>query len=150
MCPLGNLLSNTTGGVWIWGDVLQVEYISCVITNHDQHQWVIPSLFSICLCTLVGETLPKITTRVLFFNIVLFRDAFFIGRYLRWQAVSRWITHKRILFARSAVQITHGVTLLAWGSTRVNNVHTYNWVKRAESGITISDINKGWNYSSMP
>ena len=40
-------LSTTTGNVWIipsfriWGYVLHVEHTSCVITNCDQHQWVI-------------------------------------------------------------------------------------------------------------
>ena len=48
------LSSTATGDVWIipsfgiWGYVLHVEHISCVITNCHQHQWVSPS-FSIAL-----------------------------------------------------------------------------------------------------
>ena len=50
-----NLLMAATGDVWIipsfriWGYVLHVEHILCVITNCGQHQWAIPSLFSIAL-----------------------------------------------------------------------------------------------------
>ena len=60
-----NLFMATTGGVWIiqsfriWGYVLHVEDVSRVITNCDQHQWAIPSLFSIALKALPGETLPE-------------------------------------------------------------------------------------------
>ena len=54
----------TTGCVWIipsfwiWGYVLFVEHISCVITNCDQHQWVIPSL-SIALEALLEENINR-------------------------------------------------------------------------------------------
>ena len=47
-----NLLMAASGDGWIipsfriWGYVLHVEHISCVITNCGQHQWAIPSLFS--------------------------------------------------------------------------------------------------------
>ena len=50
-----NLSMAATGDVWIipsfriWGYVLHVEHISCVITNCSQLQWAIPSLFSIAL-----------------------------------------------------------------------------------------------------
>ena len=50
-----NLSMAATGDVWIipsfriWGYVLHVEHISCVITNCGQLQWAIPSLFSIAL-----------------------------------------------------------------------------------------------------
>ena len=50
-----NLSMAATGDVWIipsfriWGYVLYVEPISCVITNCGQLQWAIPSLFSIAL-----------------------------------------------------------------------------------------------------
>ena len=50
-----NLLRAATGDVWmipsfrIWGDVLHVEHISCVITNCGQHHWAIPSVFSVAL-----------------------------------------------------------------------------------------------------
>ena len=50
-----DLFSTTTRDVWIipsfqiWGYVLHVEHISCVITNCGQHQWVIPSWDSIVL-----------------------------------------------------------------------------------------------------
>ena len=33
----------------IWGYVQHVEYVSCVITNYSQHQWVIPSPLSVAL-----------------------------------------------------------------------------------------------------
>ena len=45
-----NLFMATTADVWIilpfriWGYMLHVEHISCVITNCGQHQWVILSL----------------------------------------------------------------------------------------------------------
>ena len=48
-----NLFMAITRDVWIissfriWGYVLHVEHISCVITNCGQHEWVIPSHFSI-------------------------------------------------------------------------------------------------------
>ena len=47
-----NLFSVTTRDVWIipafqiWVCMLHVEYISCVIANRGQYQWVVPSLFS--------------------------------------------------------------------------------------------------------
>ena len=50
-----NLSMAANGDVWIipsfriWGCVLHVEHISCVITNCGQIQWAIPSLFSIAL-----------------------------------------------------------------------------------------------------
>ena len=50
-----NLSMAATRDVWIipsfriWGYVLHVEHISCVITNCGQLQWAIPSLFSIAL-----------------------------------------------------------------------------------------------------
>ena len=50
-----NLFMATTGGALmipsfrISGYLLHVEYISCVIANCGQHQWTIPSLFSIAL-----------------------------------------------------------------------------------------------------
>ena len=50
-----NLLMAITGDVWIipsfriWGYVLHVDHISFVIANCGQHQWAIPSLFSIIL-----------------------------------------------------------------------------------------------------
>ena len=37
----------------MWGYVLHVEHISCVITNWGYHQWAIPSLFSIALWALM-------------------------------------------------------------------------------------------------
>ena len=57
-CHVGgsfNLFMATTGDVWIissfwiWDYVLHVEHVSCVITNCDQHQWVIPSPLSLAL-----------------------------------------------------------------------------------------------------
>ena len=50
-----NLSMAAPGDVWIipsfriWGYMLHVEHISCVITNCGQLQWAIPSLFSIAL-----------------------------------------------------------------------------------------------------
>ena len=63
--PLIFFISVTTRDVWIipsfwiWGYVLHVEHISCVITNCDQHQRVIPSLFSIALWDLLEENITK-------------------------------------------------------------------------------------------
>ena len=81
----------TTGGVLIipsfriWGYLLHVEYISCVITNCGQHQWTIPSLFSIALEDLLEETLPGnyyhvtflIVTFLIFFSMAIFSPYFF-------------------------------------------------------------------------
>ena len=60
-----NLFMATTGDVLIippfriLGYVLNVEHISCVITNCGQHQWAIPSLFSIALYVLLEENIPE-------------------------------------------------------------------------------------------
>ena len=82
-----NLFMATTGGVWIilsfgiWGYVLYVEQISCVITNCDQHQWAIPSLFSIALEALREENIIRKLLSLswdLFFKILLFQVTFLI------------------------------------------------------------------------
>ena len=50
-----NMSMAATGDVWIipsfriWGYVLHIEHISCVITNCGQLQWAIPSLSSLAL-----------------------------------------------------------------------------------------------------
>ena len=76
-----NLSMAATGGVWIipsfriWGYVLHVEHISCVITNCGQHQWVIPSLFSIALEDILEENITRkllSPSLDLFFKILLF------------------------------------------------------------------------------
>ena len=71
-----NLLMAATGDVWIipsfriWGYVLHVEHISCVIMNCGQHQWAIPSLFSIALLALLEKNITrKITIPI--FRLVL-------------------------------------------------------------------------------
>ena len=82
-----NLFMATTGHVWIipsfwiWGYVLHVEHISCVIINSDQHQWVIPFPLSIALQALQEEnTTRKLLSLSLdwFFKILLFHVAFLI------------------------------------------------------------------------
>ena len=53
--PLSFQAPGTSRDVWIipsfpiWGYVVHVEHVSCVITNCGQHKWVIPSPFSIAL-----------------------------------------------------------------------------------------------------
>ena len=69
-----NLFMATTG-VWIipssriWGYVLHVEHISCVIPNCGQHQWDSPSLFSIALEASLEE---NITRKLLSLSLDLF------------------------------------------------------------------------------
>ena len=81
-----DLFMATTGDVWIipsfriWGYV-HVEHISCVITNCDQHQWVIPSPLSIALELLLEENIARkllCLFLTLFFKILLFQVAFLI------------------------------------------------------------------------
>ena len=70
-----NLSMAATGDIWIipsfriWGYVLHVEHISCVITNCDQLQWAIPSLFSIALGLAGEKHYQKITIPI--FRLVL-------------------------------------------------------------------------------
>ena len=75
------------GGVWIipsfriWGYVLYVEHILCVITNCGQHQWAIPSHFSIALETLLEENITRKLLSLsldLVFQILLFQVIFLI------------------------------------------------------------------------
>ena len=62
----------------IWGFVMYVEHISCVITNCDQHQWAIPSLFSIALDALLKENITRkllslfldLFSKILLFNVI--------------------------------------------------------------------------------
>ena len=77
------LFMATTGGVWIipsfgiWSYVLHGEHISFVITNCGQHQWVIPSLFSIALEDLLEENITKnYYPYLFFFKILLFQFIF--------------------------------------------------------------------------
>ena len=68
---------------WIWGNVLHVEHIWCVITNRGQHQWAIPSLFSMALEALLEENITKKLLSLsldLFFKILLFQVTFLIVR----------------------------------------------------------------------
>ena len=78
-----NIFMATTGGVFvspsfrIWGYVLYVEHISCVITNCGQHQWAIPSLFSIAHDAFMEENITRklpslspILTRIVCFRTV--------------------------------------------------------------------------------
>ena len=78
-----NLLSVTPGDVSIipsiriWGYVLHVERVPCVITNCGQHQWVIPSLFPFlnnCLGLAGGKHYQKITKQM--FKVELQNFAF--------------------------------------------------------------------------
>ena len=82
-----DLFMAATGDVWIipsfriWGYVLHVEHISCVITNCGQHQWAIPSLFSIVLLALLEKNITRKLLSLsldLFFKILLFQVAFLI------------------------------------------------------------------------
>ena len=82
-----NLVMATTAGVSIipsfriWGYVLYVEHISCVITNCGQHQWAIPSPFSIALEALLEENTARKLLSIsldLFFKILLFQVTFLI------------------------------------------------------------------------
>ena len=82
-----NLSMAATGDVWIipsfriWGYVLHVEHISCVITNCGQLQWVIPSLFSIALLALLEKNITRKLLSLsldLFFKILLFQVIFLI------------------------------------------------------------------------
>ena len=58
----------------IWGYVLHVELISCVITNCGQHQWVTPSPLSIALGLTGGKYYQKITISI--FRLILQNFAF--------------------------------------------------------------------------
>ena len=80
-----NIFMVTTRGVWIipsfliWGYVLYVEHISYVITNCGQHQWAIPSLFSIALSLLEENVNRKLLSLSLdLFKILLFQVSFLI------------------------------------------------------------------------
>ena len=81
------ILSVATGDVWItssfriWGYVLHVEHMSCVITNYGEHQWDIPSLFSIdfrpcwkktsiCIFSVVFQNLLFQATFLIFFAVL--------------------------------------------------------------------------------
>ena len=83
-----NLSMASTGDVWIipsfriWGYVLHVEHISCVITNCGQLQWAIPSLFSIALEALLEKNITRKLLSLsvdLFFKILLFQVTFLIS-----------------------------------------------------------------------
>ena len=97
-----NLFMATTGGVWIipsfriCGYVLYVEHISCVIMNCGQHQWAMPSLFSIALEAFLEENITRKLLSVsldLFLKILLFQVTFLIffsiaifsPYFLQWQ-----------------------------------------------------------------
>ena len=61
--------------------LLYVEHISCVITNCGQHQWAIPSLFSIALEALLEENIARkllLLSLDLFLKILLFQPTFLI------------------------------------------------------------------------
>ena len=82
-----NLSMAATRDVWIipsfqiWGYVLHVEHISCVITNCGQLQWAIPSLFSIALYALLEKNITRKLLSLsldLFFKILLFQVTFLI------------------------------------------------------------------------
>ena len=82
-----NLFMATTGDVCIIpsfrirGYVLYVEHSSCVITNCGQHQWAIPSLFSITLEALLEENITKKLLSLssdFFLKILLFQVTFLI------------------------------------------------------------------------
>ena len=65
----------------ICGYVLDVNHISCVITNCGQRQWAIPSLLSIALEALLEENITRKLLSFsldLFFKISLFQVTFLI------------------------------------------------------------------------
>ena len=65
----------------IWGYILYVEHISCVITNCGQNQWAIPSLFSIALEALLQENITRKLLSLsldLLFKILLFKATFLV------------------------------------------------------------------------
>ena len=70
-----NLFMATIWDVWIipsfqiWDYVLHVEYVSCVVMNCGQHQWVIPSPLNISLGFAGGKHCQKITIPI--FRLVL-------------------------------------------------------------------------------
>ena len=77
-----NIFMATTEDVWIipsfriWDYVLYVGHLSCVITNCGQHQWSIPSLFSIALYALLEENITRKLLSLslnLFFKVLLFQ-----------------------------------------------------------------------------
>ena len=77
----------TTMGFWInpsfriWSYVIYVEHISCVITNCGQHQWAIPSPFSIALEALLEENITRkllLLSLDLFLKILLLQVTFLI------------------------------------------------------------------------
>ena len=70
----------------IWGYVLHVEHISCVITNCDQHQWAIPTLFSIALGLAGGKHYQKIINPV--FNYYPCSSKFCCARLLSYSFLS--------------------------------------------------------------
>ena len=83
-----NLFMATTGDVWIirsfqiWDHVMHIEYVSCIITNCGQHQWMIPSPLSIALYPL--QCYQKITIpafRILL-EILIFQVAFLIFLFI--------------------------------------------------------------------
>ena len=69
-----------TPSIWIWVYVLYVEHISCVIMNCGQHQWAIPSLFSIALEAVLEENITRklLSLSLDLFKILLFQVTFFI------------------------------------------------------------------------
>ena len=77
------ILSTTTRDVWItpsfqiWGYVLHIDHVICVITNCDQHQWIIPSPLSIAVAAHYQKIIISIFR--LIFKILLFQDAFLIS-----------------------------------------------------------------------
>ena len=68
-----NLSVATTADVWIipsfqlWGHMLHVEHISCVITNCGQHHWVIRSPLLITLLAVLEENITS--TSVVSFHV---------------------------------------------------------------------------------
>ena len=70
--------SKQRNGIW---QGLLIHHVSCVITNCDQHQWVIPSSLSIALWALVEENITWISlflSLYLFLKILLFQLDFLI------------------------------------------------------------------------
>ena len=85
------------GDVWIIpylirGNMLHIEHISCVITDCDQHQWVIPFPPSISLLCLAGvNQYQRITIVRIVFQKLALPGAFFVFFLLSFPLTFVWL-----------------------------------------------------------
>ena len=100
MCAGPSIFMATTGDVRIipafriWGCVLHLEHISCVITNWSQNKWAIHSLFSVALKALLEEDITrKLLSLSLYSCLSLFSHYFLPVCYCSmWLNFSRGIS----------------------------------------------------------